>query len=81
MLFYCGTQSAVAYTYTYGYDVTCDQVQIFCDASAQQTKETCKDTNKDFASHFNKVKNEIMNFCDNSIKLDISLHFDQLFPL
>lgn len=41
----------------YGYDVTCDQVQIFCDASAQQTKETCKDTNKDFASHFNKVKN------------------------
>lgn len=31
----------------YGYDVTCDQVQIFCDASAQQTKETCKDTNKE----------------------------------
>lgn len=57
MLFYCGTQSAVAYTYTYGYDVTCDQVQIFCDASAKQTKETCEDTNKDFASHFNKVKN------------------------
>lgn len=27
------------------------------------------------------LKNEIMNFCDNSIKLDISLHFDQLFPL
>lgn len=39
------------------HDVTCDQVQIFCDASAKQTKETCKDTNKDFASHFNKVKN------------------------